>query len=141
MVGPVAEKSGDRVTSTIGIATSAAGFACVPLIHNLVTMLPAMICFAVGMALARPGLNSLLANAIPEDQRGVILGVGSSLDNMSGIVMPPLTTAILGRYGTPWSGIASLLCALVALAIGILRHPDAEVAHDELEAAASTHQN
>jgi MFS family permease len=128
-VGQVADKAGDRACSTLGIAISAAGFACVPLIHNLATMLPAMILFAVGMALSRPGLNSLLANAIPEDQRGVILGVGSSLDNISGIVMPPITTAILGRYGTQWSGIASLICALAALAIGLLRGPDAESSH------------
>ena len=124
VVGQVAEKTGDRVTSSIGIAVTAIGFAFVPLIHNLATMLPTMLLFAIGMALSRPGLNSLLANAIPEDQRGVILGVGSSLDNISGIVMPPITTAILGRFGSPWSGLASLLCALVALAIGILRRPD-----------------
>jgi MFS family permease len=129
VVGQVAEKLGDRTCSTIGIAISAAGFACVPLIHDLVTMLPAMLLFALGMALSRPGLNSLLANAIPEDQRGVILGVSSSLDNISGIVMPPITTAILGRYGTPWSGLASLICALAALAVGILRKPDAEPSH------------
>lgn len=129
-VGQVAEKAGDRMTSTIGIATSAVGFACVPLIHNLVTMLPTMILFAIGMALSRPGLNSLLANAIPEDQRGVILGVGSSLDNISGIVMPPITTAVLGRFGSPWSGAASLVCALAALAIGIARKPDAEASQD-----------
>jgi multidrug resistance protein len=126
VVGQVAEKTGDRFTSSVGIATTAAGFALVPLIHNLETMIPTMILFAIGMALSRPGLNSLLANAIPEDQRGVILGVGSSLDNISGIVMPPITTAVLGRFGSPWSGVASLICALTALAIGVSRRPDAE---------------
>jgi DHA1 family tetracycline resistance protein-like MFS transporter len=129
LVGPIADKAGDRMTSSIGIAVTAVGFACVPLIHNLATMLPTLLLFACGMALSRPGLNSLLANAIPEDQRGVILGVSSSIDNVSGIVMPPITTAVLGRFGSPWSGVASLVCALVALAIGVLRRPDAEVSH------------
>ena len=131
VVGQVSDRTSDRTCSNIGIAFSVAGFALVPLIHSLATMVPTMVCFAVGMALSRPGLNSLLTNAIPDDQRGAILGVGSSLDNVSGIVMPPISTSILGRYGTGWSGLASLGCSLVALTIGLARY-----AHER--AAAST---
>jgi DHA1 family tetracycline resistance protein-like MFS transporter len=121
VVGQISDRTSDRVCSNIGIACSVAGFACVPLIHSLPTMLPTMVFFAIGMALSRPGLNSLLTNAIPDDQRGVILGVGSSLDNVSGIVMPPISTSVLGRFGPGWSGVASLGCSAIALAIGLAR--------------------
>ncbi len=131
VVGQISDHTSDRTCSNIGIASSVAGFACVPLIHSLPTMVPTMIFFAFGMALSRPGLNSLLSNAIPDDQRGVILGVGSSLDNVSGIVMPPISTSVLGRFGSQWSGAAPLVCATIALVLGLARQ-----ARERIQAAS-----
>jgi MFS transporter, DHA1 family, tetracycline resistance protein len=113
------DRIGDRRSSNIGMGLALLGFLLVPFIHSIVTMLPTFLCFATGMAIARPGLSSILTQGAPENQRGTILGVSSALDNLSGVAMPPLSTSLLGRYGTPWAGAASSLFACIALIMGI----------------------
>ena len=113
------DRIGDRRSSNIGIGLALLGFLLVPFIHNLATMLPTFLCFATGMAIARPGLSALLTDGAPENQRGTILGVSSALDNLSGVTMPPLSTSLLGRYGPPWAGAASSFFACIALLMGI----------------------
>ncbi len=119
IVGRVATALGDRGCSNVGIACSVLGFACVPFGHDVLTIIPAFFLFATGMALARPSITSLLTGASPENQRGAILGVGSSLDNVSGVLMPPLSTGVLGRYGSAWSSAPSLIFATIALVMGM----------------------
>jgi multidrug resistance protein len=118
--GPrIIDTLGDRRSSNIGIGLALCGFLLVPFIHNLVTMLPTFLLFAIGMGLARPALSSILAAGAPENQRGTILGVSSALDNLSGVSMPPASTFLLGRYGPPWAGAVSSLFAFVALLMGL----------------------
>jgi DHA1 family tetracycline resistance protein-like MFS transporter len=121
-VGPgprLIERLRSRLSSTIGIAATLAAFALVPFIHTIPSMLPTFALFAFGMAVARPSLASILTDHTPESQRGTILGVSSALDNLSGVAMPPVSTAILGRYGAPWAGVASAFFALLALLMGL----------------------
>jgi hypothetical protein len=61
----------------------------------------------------------LLTAPVLENQRGAILGLSSALDNLSGVVMPPLSTGLLGRYGTVSSGAPSLVFSTIALIMGI----------------------
>ena len=120
VVGRVYDAVGDRVGSNIGIALAVCGFASVPFIHTVPTLLPTIVLFASGMALARPGISSLLSARAPVDQRGAILGTASSLDNLSGVLMPPVSTGILGRYGPSWAGVTSLFFSTIALAMGLV---------------------
>jgi MFS transporter, DHA1 family, tetracycline resistance protein len=120
VVGPVSDKLGDRTTSTIGIFSAVVAFCAVPFVHDLLHATFVGVPFAIGMALARPCLTSLVTAATPEDQRGVILGTGSALDNLSGVLMPPLATGLLGRYGPASVGAPSALFAMIALAMGLL---------------------
>jgi len=120
IVGPVSEWLGDRRCSNLGLAIGVFGFCMVPFVHAVWSALLMMLPFAAGMALTRPCLTSLITDHTPEDQRGVILGTGSALDNVSGVVMPPIATGLLGTYGTAFVGIPSTLFALVALAMGLI---------------------
>jgi len=120
IVGPVSEWLGDRRCSNLGLAIGVFGFCMVPFVHAVWSALLMMLPFAAGMALTRPCLTSLITDHTPEDQRGVILGTGSALDNVSGVVMPPIATGLLGTYGTSFVGIPSTVFALVALAMGLI---------------------
>jgi MFS transporter, DHA1 family, tetracycline resistance protein len=133
------DRSGDRLSSNIGIFSALLAFALVPIIHNLPTMIPTFLLFAAGMAIARPALTSILSAGVPENQRGTILGVSSALDNLSGVTMPPLSTGLLGAFGTPWAGAVSTFFALVALVMGISaqRKGSRAVTEAPLEAAAN----
>ena len=139
VVGPVSEALGDRRCSNTGIAITILSFCAVPFVHSLWTAVLMMLPFSAGMALTRPCLSSLIANRTPENQRGVILGTGSSLDNLSGVVMPPVATGLLGSFGPQVVSIPSALFAVVALSMGLLaarKDPDA-IATPPLESPAA----
>lgn len=119
VVGPASEALGDRRCSNLGIVIALLSYGAVPFIHSLGTAIIMMLPFSAGMALTRPCLSSLITNRTPEDQRGVILGTGSSLDNLSGVIMPPISTGLLGKFGPGYVGIPSALFALIALIMGV----------------------
>ncbi|HLN47347.1 MAG TPA: MFS transporter, partial [Magnetospirillaceae bacterium] len=105
--------------ANIGIVALLVGFLLVPFIHNVPTLLPTMLLFAIGMSITRPSLTALLTDRTPENQRGTILGVSSALDNLSGVLMPPISTGVLGAFGPAWAGAPSAFWAAVALVLGL----------------------
>jgi hypothetical protein len=48
------------------------------------------------------------------------LGVGSSLEALSGVAMPTLSTAVLAAYGPPWTGAVSAFFCSIALVLGLV---------------------
>ena len=120
VVGRVSDRFGDRTTSNIGLACGLLGFLWIPFIHTIASVIPTLICFALGMGLSRASLTSLLTKAAPLNQRGTILGVSSSLDSLSGVLMPTPSTAILQWYGAPYSGVLPATFSAIALTLGVL---------------------
>jgi MFS transporter, DHA1 family, tetracycline resistance protein len=119
VTGGVNDKLGARRSANIGIASLLLAFLLVPFAHSLLTMLPTILLFAFGMSVTRPSLTALLTDQTPENQRGTILGVSSALDNISGVLMPPVSTGLLGAFGPAWAGAASAFWSAIALALGI----------------------
>jgi len=119
-VGKLSEGVGDRRASNVGIASLLLGFLLVPFVHNIATVIPVMVFFGFGMAVARPNLTALLSDRAPENQRGTILGVSSALDNISGVLMPPVSTGLLGAFGPAYAGITSAFWATIALIMGLI---------------------
>ncbi|HYK51990.1 MAG TPA: MFS transporter [Candidatus Eremiobacteraceae bacterium] len=140
VVGPVSEALGDRRCSNLGLALAIVSFCVVPFVHDLVGVAFMMLPFSAGMALARPTLASLITDRTPDNQRGVILGTGSSLDSVSGMIMPPVSTGLLGMYGPAFVSIPSTLFSLVSLTMGLIaarkENNDAPAAVLESTAAA-----
>lgn len=118
-VGKTSESLGDVRMSVVGLASLVIGFALVPFAHTILEVAGIMGLFAFGMALASNGITAQISNASSSREQGTVLGVGSSLDSLSGIVAPPISTGILAQYGSPFAGAASLLMATVSLALGI----------------------
>lgn len=134
-IGKTSSKLGDRVMSSLGLAFLVAAFAAVPFTHNAIVLAGVMLLFAVGMGFANNGITAMISNAATSREQGTVLGVGSSLDSLSGILAPPVSTGLLARYGSPYAGVESLVMALIALALGIrnsLNAPRVQ-APDELE--------
>jgi MFS family permease len=78
-----------------------------------------MILFGFGMALTNTGITALLSNAASDREQGTVLGTSSSLDSLSGILAPPVSTRALGVYGPRVAGVESLLLAALALIMGL----------------------
>jgi len=118
-VGKASSLLGDRVMSTVGLALLVAGMACTPFVHNPLSFVGVMVLFAMGSAYANNGINAMLSNAASERDQGTVLGVGSSLDSLSGIIAPPISTGLLTFYGPAFAGVESLAAGIIALILGV----------------------
>ncbi|MGB6062840.1 MAG: MFS transporter [Candidatus Aquilonibacter sp.] len=118
-VGKASSRFGDRVMSTLGLGLLVAGMACTPFVHNPLSFAGVMVLFAMGSAYANNGINAMLSNAASEREQGTVLGVGSSLDSLSGIIAPPISTGLLTTYGSGFAGIESLVMAIIGLILGV----------------------
>ncbi len=118
-VGKASNFFGDRVMSTLGLGLLVAGMACTPFVHNPLSFAGVMVLFAMGSAYANNGINAMLSNAASEREQGTVLGVGSSLDSLSGIIAPPISTGLLTTYGSSFAGVESLVMAIVGLILGV----------------------
>lgn len=120
VVGRVSARLGDRSMSNVGLACLVAGFALVPFVHNVFPSLTAfMLLFGFGLSLANTGITALISNAASDREQGTVLGTSSSLDNLSQILAPPLSTKLLATYGPRLAGAESLLLAAIAFAMGL----------------------
>jgi MFS family permease len=118
-VGKASNFFGDRVMSTLGLALLVVGMACTPFVHSPLSFVGVMVLFAMGSAYANNGINAMLSNAASEREQGTVLGVGSSLDSLSGIIAPPISTGLLAFYGSAYAGIESLVAGIIGLILGI----------------------
>ena len=120
VVGLISTRVGDRSMSNLGLACLAAGFALVPFVHAVVPLLVTMmLLFGFGMALANTGITALISNAASDREQGTVLGTSSSLDSLSGVLAPPVSTGMLAALGSRFAGVESLTLAAVALTMGL----------------------
>jgi MFS family permease len=119
MVGRISARLGDRTMSNVGLASLVAGYAAVPFVHNILSLSATMLLFAFGMALTNTGITALISNAASDREQGTVLGTSSSLDSLSGILAPPVSTGLLSGYGPRFAGLESLLLASIAFVMGL----------------------
>ena len=118
-VGKTSKSVGDPRMAVIGLGLLIAAFSFTPFVHSPLGFVGVMVFFALGGAFAQNGINAMISNAATEREQGTVLGVGSSLDSLAGIVAPPLSTGILTLFGSPFAGLASLVFAAVSFLLGI----------------------
>jgi DHA1 family tetracycline resistance protein-like MFS transporter len=120
VVGRVSARVGDRTMSNAGLASLTAGYALVPFVHDVALLAVSMLLFSFGIALTNTGITALISNAASDREQGTVLGTSSSLDSLSGVLAPPVSTGILSAYGPRFAGIESLTLAAVALMMGLI---------------------
>lgn len=129
VLGRVSDRIGNRMMSTIGIAALVCGFAFVPFINSVWQLGIMSAFFSIGMAFGNTGLIALISAAADDSVQGTVLSVTSSLDSFSGIIAPPLSTGLLGAFGSPYAAASSLLFSLVAFGLGLRANDAEEVPH------------
>jgi len=120
VVGPFTELVGNRTASNIGFVSMVTYFALMPFIHAIPVLVASVVLFSLGMSLTNATLAALLTDAAPENARGTILGVGSSMESIAGIVIPTVSTSVLAFYGSGWTATIPLLFVAIALALGLV---------------------
>ncbi len=120
VVGRISQRAGDRRMSNIGLLSLFAGFVLLVFVHGIALLVVSIALFSFGSALAQNGITALISNSVTDREQGAVLSTGSSLDSLSGVIAPPLSTGILGAVGPSFSSAPSSLFVLVALGIGIV---------------------
>ena len=119
VVGRMVDRFGVRLTSNIGFAAACVYFVVVPFMHGTIALFLPQIIFAFALSVTNATLATLLTDAAPQHLRGTVLGAGSSLESVAGVVMPTISAAVLATYGAGWTGAISAFFAFVALVLGI----------------------
>lgn len=119
VVGRLTERIGDRRANNIGLGATIVSFLIVPFLHDATSALAMLIFFALGLSINNATIAALVGAAAPENARGTIFGVSSSLESASGVVMPPISTGVLSAYGAPATAAISGALTLIALAMGL----------------------
>ena len=119
VVGRMVDRFGVRLTSNIGFAAACVYFVVVPFMHGTIALFLTQIIFAFALSVTNATLATLLTDAAPQHLRGTVLGAGSSLESVAGVVMPTISAAVLATYGAGWTGAISAFFAFVALVLGI----------------------
>jgi DHA1 family tetracycline resistance protein-like MFS transporter len=119
VVGRVSARLGDRTMSNVGLASLVIGYGLVPFVHDLRLLAVSMLLFAFGLALTNTGITALISNAASDREQGTVLGTSSSLDSLSGVLAPPVSTGLLSAYGPRYAGIESFTLAAIAFGMGL----------------------
>jgi DHA1 family tetracycline resistance protein-like MFS transporter len=123
LVGRMTDRFGDRRSSNIGFVLLLIGFGIVPFAHTIALAVAMVTFFSAGLALVNATIPALLSANAPDNMRGTVLGTASSLESLSGVIMPVLMTYVLQVDGVaPAIAITfGLTAAALAMGVGALR--------------------
>jgi MFS transporter, DHA1 family, tetracycline resistance protein len=119
VVGRMTDALGDRVSSNVGFVVLLAGFAIVPFAHTIPLAVLMVVCFSFGLSLVNASIPALLSENAPDNMRGTVLGTASSLDSVSGMIMPVISTYVLQAAGVAPTVAITFGLTAVALAMGM----------------------
>jgi len=118
--GAAARWLGERVTLLIGLAAIAAGFGGLAASHEIATLAASLTALVIGIGLASPAANALIAEQASETERGAVMGLSQSASALGRVAGPlaagPLFEAI--SPSAPFVAAAVLMLAALFAASG-----------------------
>ena len=123
--GRMSRMLGERTTLLIGLALFAAGFGGMGVARDAAALIAALTALVIGIGLATPALNALIASQAGEQERGAVMGLSQSASAL-GRVAGPLASGPLFEVFAPGAPfVAASVLILVALFVA-LREPARE---------------
>jgi DHA1 family tetracycline resistance protein-like MFS transporter len=118
--GRAARLLGERVMLLIGLALFAAGFAGLAVSHEVATMAASLTALVIGLGLATPALNALIAAQASEQERGAVMGLSQSASALGRVAGPLGAGALFDQLGSgaPFAAAAVLIIAALFAALG-----------------------
>jgi MFS family permease len=128
-LGRLVKRFGERALNRAGFMGYVGGYALLAFCHSIPMLALATLVTSIG-GLVRPTLTSLITQAAPREEQGVVLGLTQSLNSVALIIAPPLGGFLIEHgWLTVW-GLSASAVALVGLML-------ASTSPDELAASAS----
>lgn len=117
VVSPLAARIGDRLTAQAGFVALLLGYGFLYWVHDFMAFVAVFCLWAIGAAMVEPTIMALLSLRIPARQRGALMGVGDSLNNVALVIAPAASGAIIGA-NAQMIGILPALATAAALVVG-----------------------
>lgn len=108
---------GNAVVSQIGFALAFFAYLALAAVRGPLSLAAVVFIWAAGAALAEPTLTTLLSEAAPADERGAILGLGDSTNNIALMCAPALGAYVIG-LDARLAGLIPAVAILAAFAAG-----------------------
>jgi DHA1 family tetracycline resistance protein-like MFS transporter len=116
-LNPLVRRFGNNLVCELGFSLAILAYIGLSFVNGLGAFIAVMIVWAAGAALAEPTLTTLLSEAAPEDQRGAVLGLGDSANNLA-LMGAPALGAFMTGLNPRVAGLIPALVTAVAFLLG-----------------------
>jgi len=119
LLGVLVRKFGESRLATMGLVLLLIGFATLPYIHQLYSLLLSIAAIAVGYGVAQPSINSLISRHTDEDMQGGVLGISQSFSSLARVLGPAWGGWVFDKYGvaSPYLSGGIVLAGCVGLSV------------------------
>jgi multidrug resistance protein len=121
-LGKLAKRFGEDLLNRVGFLSYVVGYAMLALTRTVSVLVATTGVMSIG-SLVRPALTSLITQAAPREEQGVVLGLTQSLTSIA-LIVGPLISGYLIEHGllTTWGMAAAVISAFGLLLA--MRHTD-----------------
>ncbi len=111
-LGRLVKRFGERALNRAGFMGYMGGYAILGFVTNVPILIAATLVTSIG-GLVRPTLTSMITQATPREEQGVVLGLTQSLTSVAMIAAPPLGGWLIEHgWLTVWGLTASAIAAV-----------------------------
>ncbi len=113
-LGKMVKTFGESRLNRLGFLSYAAGYATLAFCFSIPVLIAATTILALG-SLVRPTLTSMITQAAPRDEQGVVLGLTQSLTSIAQITGPPIAGFLIQRGMLSTWGMTAAAVSLIGL--------------------------
>ncbi len=117
--GAASRALGERMTLFIGLALFAAGLGGLGVTHQTATLIASLTALVIGLGLATPALNALIAAQASEHERGAVMGLSQSAGALGRVAGPLGAGALFDIFHHAAPFIAASVLILCALFVAL----------------------
>ena len=119
-LGRLVKRFGESTLNRVGFAAYAAGYLTLAYCYSIPVLIAATTITALG-TLVRPTLTSLITQAAPREEQGVVLGLTQSITSVGQIAGPPLAGFLIQHGAISGWGVTAAAVSAIGLAIASRR--------------------
>jgi len=119
ILGWAVERFGEARLSRIGLVLLATGLGSFPFVRNYVLLALVIACIPLGTAFTFPCVTSLLSRVIPNNERGLYMGVQQAYGGVARVVIPLWAGFSYDYFGKGVPFVTSSVLVLGSLFLGL----------------------
>jgi MFS family permease len=125
LIGRIVKKVGETGVIIIGSAAFTLGFLLIPSIWRVPLLYVVALLIAIGQGLCYPALTSLVSKVAPENERGSLLGLATSVGSLARFIGPMMAGFLydVAKAAGAFYGGAVLMASALVIALRMRKYP------------------